>query len=815
MAITLTDRASDSASHTVIKPSLVLEIDGYESIYGIGNIVKYRRVGDVGLYVDGSWVIGDSSLTTNNANSQYISIDGTTQSISQQLQQDKGGATSITSIQVSLIDKDEAITRLISPGFELEDVMGRKCWVWLGFQETAFPEDYILLFAGIIDEVTASGNITLNIAHPEQKKRQEIFVSIETTLNGAITDSQTTITLDSTANLILPYSTEVFTYVKIDDEIIRYTGITGNDITGCIRAQFGTIAVAHDDEASVASFYRITEDSINMALKIMLSGPDEYYATLGVDNFVRSASGTNVANSIFFAGVNVETKYGLTVGDFITTTGASQSSNNNSLMTVSSIDITDDGSVVTITGATLVLELASSATASFKSKYNVWPDGLGLGGDQVDVAEYERLSDLFTSRIPTMDFYLTDTVKAKDFIDKEVLYPANLFTLPRKGKISCGVISPPLAIALLPQINKTNITNPESIRIKRSLGKYFYNTVIYKYDFDAVETDLSTAGYIKVDEDSKARIPVGTKALVITSKGLRNNTATTQILDANSDRTLERYKFAAETIQVSVFYGVGFNIDVGDVVYFGDDDLNIVDTALGERGFAPRLCEVVDKKMNIVTGRVDLTLVDTNYNTTGRYGIFSPSSMLASGSTTTQLVIQNSYGTTAPEIEKDKWVDYIGEDILIHDITYSTTYTATILGFDPSDDTIMRITTIGSPPPAGYIIDIINYPSSSDPTESLLYKSIHCFSGPQVAVTSGVSATQFSVGAGDISKFFVGSQILVHNDDYSSVSNEVYVESIVGTTITTRSTLGLTPTSSYLVDLIGFSADQGSAYRYL
>lgn len=815
MSLPLTERAKDATLATIKKPSLVLEIDGYESIFGIGNIVKYRRVGDVGLYVDGSWVIGDNSLTTNNANSQYISIDGTTQSISQQLNQDKGGATSITSVQISLIDKDEAITRLISPGIELEELLGRKCYVWLGFQDTAYPEDYIILFAGIVDEISASGNITLNIAHPEQKKRQEIFVNIETALDGAIDNSQTTITLDSTANLLLPYSTEVLTYVRIDDEIIRYTGISGNDITGCTRAQFGTIADAHDDDASVSSFYRLTAQAIDLALKLMLSGPEEYYATIGVDNFVRSASGTNTANTIFIAGVDVATKYGLTVGDFVTTTGATNAANNVTLAEVSSISFSNDGSVITLTGVSLVLELNSSAEVSFKSKYNVYPDGLGLGGDEVDVAEFERIDALFTSRIPDMDFYVTDTIKAKDFIDKEVLYPSNLFTLPRRGKVSLGVVSPPLAIALLPRLNQTNIINPENLRIKRSLGRYFYNTIIYKYDFDAVETDFSTAGYIRVDEDSKSRIPVGTKSLIITSKGLRNTTATTQILDANSIRLLERYKYASEMITLSCFYGVGFNIDVGDVVYFGDDDFNIVDTTKGERGFTPRLCEVIDKKMNIVTGRVDLTIIDTNYLSTGRYGIFSPSSILASGSTTTQLVIQNSYGTTAPAIEKDKWVDYIGEDILIHDITYTTTYTATILGFDPSDDTLMNITTIGGAPPAGYIIDIINYPASASPEEALLYKSIHCFSGPQVAVTGGTSTTSFTVGAGDVSKFFVGCQIKVHLGDYSTESPEVYVESIVGTTITTRTSLGFTPTSSYLVSLIGFSQDQGPSYRYL
>ena len=47
-------------------------------------------------------------------------------------------------------------------------------------------EDHVIIFSGIIDEISATGNITLNIAHPEQLKRQEIFISTETALNGGI-----------------------------------------------------------------------------------------------------------------------------------------------------------------------------------------------------------------------------------------------------------------------------------------------------------------------------------------------------------------------------------------------------------------------------------------------------------------------------------------------------------------------------------------------------------------------------------------------------------------------------------------------------
>lgn len=817
MSFQVTQNAQDKIDSQNKKPSLVLEIDGYDYKFSLSRLDRVIRVGDVGLTVDGSWVIGgtrsDESLLP------YISLEGTTQSISQQMQQDKGGASSVSSIQVSIIDYREKVTELVSPGFVLDDLLGRSAWVYLGFQDTLFPEDHVIIFSGIIDEISATGNITLNIAHPEQLKRQEIFISTETALNGGINSIVTTITLDSVENFLSPYSTEFLTYVKIDDEIIRYTGInTGlNQLTGCTRAQFGTVAASHSDDASVSSFYRLIGSANDLALKVLMSGPDEYWVEdIPVGNFVRSAAGVDTADTIFIPGVDIKQKYGVNVGDYLTTTLATNSANNVSLETISSIEITDDGSIITASGAGFVLEVVSSALIKFKSQYNVLPDGLGLGGSEVDVEEFNRINTIFASYMPDFDFYLTSTVNGKEFLDKEILYPANMFSLPRKGRVSLGVVSPPLAVATLPVIDASNIIQPEKISIKRTIGRYFYNTVIYKYDFDAVETDKPLAGYIRIDEDSKNRIKkVGTKSLVINSKGLRNTADTTTILDINTQRVLDRYKFAAEMFNISVFYGIGYLIEVGDIVYFGDENLRILDSKNGRRGFEPRLCEIVDKKMNIATGRIDLTLVDTNYSTEGRYGIFSPASIVGVGSTPTELVITSSYGTAAYELEKDKWTGYIGENLLIHDANWTTTYNTVLRGFDPSDPTIMLIDSIGVSLSAGFIVEIEQYSSSSNPEDSIKYKSIHCYFNPTISVASGTSNTVFSVGAGDVSKLFVGATIMVHDDDFSDYSPEVKVTDIVGTTVTVSASLGFTPSSSHYIEYVGFSSDEGPAYRWL
>ena len=815
MAFNLTEGARDKQNLSRQEPSLVLEIDGYPKVFGMSKLLKYTRIGGPGLYIDGTWVIGGTYIDTSVQD--WISIDGTTSTISQQLLQDKGGTSSITSFQITLIDYQEQVTELISPGVVLDDVLGREAFVYLGYKDTLFPNDYVILFNGIIDQVDSGGTITLNVANPETKKRQDIFKNIETELDGAINNSVTTIKLASIANLLLPVTGSLETYVRIEDEIIRYTGInTGtNEITGCTRAQFGTIAASHSDETSVASFYRLQGKATNLALQLMLSGPDQYYKTdYPVSNFGVDGDGNINLQGIFFAGVDMVEKWGLSVGSFITTTGAVNGANNVTLRTINSLTVDPQGTFAIISGAPLVIEGGSPGVAAFKSQFNILPDGLGMGAHQVDVAEFDRIDTLFVGQIPTYDFYLTDTINGKDFIDREVLFPANLFSLPKKGKSSLGVVSPPLAIATLPQLNSDRVTRPNQIRITRSIGKYFYNTAIYKFNFDAVETDKPLSGYIRVDTDSQAQIPVGTKAITIVSKGLRNDANTQAILDLNSRRLLAKYKFAAEAIKLSCFYSVGFNIDVGDVVLFGDTDLDLPDSTSGTRGFEPRLCEVVNKSMNIMTGQVDLVIIDTSYKVEGRYGIFSPSSVLGVGSTTTSLIITDSFGTTAPDIERNKRQPYIGENILIRSDNYATQYSSRILGFDPTNNYRMFIDAIPAAPPAGFLVDVAFYPASTNPQVQFLLKNIFVFMDPSIAVVSGTSSTVFSVGALDVGKFTLGCVVLLHNADYSTVSPEAKVTAISGTQITVDRSLGFTPSSIHTVELIGFR-DRGHPYRYI
>ncbi len=114
------------------------------------------------------------------------------------------------------------------------------------------------------------------------------------------------------------------------------------------------------------------------------------------------------------------------------------------------------------------------------------------------------------------------------------------------------------------------------------------------------------------------------------------------------------------------------------------------------------------------------------------------------------------------------------------------------------------------------MIDIARYPESTDKSQNQLYKLIHAFFSPSVEIVSGISATQFTVGAGDIGKMKVGATVQVHDYDYTNLSDEVKVSAVdTGTnTVTVDASLGFTPTAGMRAEYIGFS-DGGGAYRYI
>lgn len=716
MAFETTIRAQQAAARIVKQPNLVLCIDGIDTKFGAVSLLEVIRIGDPGLFIDGSWVIGGFREIDDQLSA--LSMDNSTTTIKQQLDIDKGRGSSISSMELGLIDFGGEISRVISPGVVVEDVLGRKAMVYLGFADnTSFPEDYIVVFRGIVDDIKADqGIVKLNIAHPDQKKRQRVYPLINTQLNGAIDSSQTTITVDGTDGFLVRTSgpdgtpdSSFTSYIRIEDEIIQYTNVTGTQFTGCTRGALGTVAVAHDDEADVDSFYRLQGNSIDLALKLMLSGwQGPYVEDLEVTSFNYIGDGSTVPNTIFFSGINIETNHGIVVGDYITTTGSAVGANNVSVMEVVNVTVDEFGSYIEVDGVSFVDELDSAAVMAIRSQYDTLPNGFMMSGDEVDIAEHHRVKTLFLASFD-YDFYLKDSIESgTEFLEQQIYKPAGSYSLPRKARASVGYFVGPLPNASSILINETNITNPDKLKIRRTINKNFFNTIVYKYEVDPIE-DKFLRGKITQSADSLDRIPVGTRALVIEAQGMRTALSGANNATIASNRRIDRFRFGSEFLEgVDITYEYGYNIEIGDIIILDGENLNLLDSSTGEREKPAKFFEIINKSLNIKTGKVTLDILDTSFEGFNKYGLIGPSSRIKSGFSQTQFLIEEHFNSPFGAAEYKKWERYPGVRVKVRSSDFTTRFAQTfITGI--SGNTITVADNLGFTPQPGDIMELSDY----------------------------------------------------------------------------------------------------------
>lgn len=110
-----------------------------------------------------------------------------------------------------------------------------------------------------------TGNVELKLFGSSAKPGVEVLsdntkvlYNNDTTLNGAIDATQTTITLTDATNF--PASGAV----EVESESITYTGISTNDLTGCTRGAHGTANVSHVDTTAVHNSYYTDQGGTNI-----------------------------------------------------------------------------------------------------------------------------------------------------------------------------------------------------------------------------------------------------------------------------------------------------------------------------------------------------------------------------------------------------------------------------------------------------------------------------------------------------------------------------------------------------------------------
>jgi len=826
---------------------IVVQIPGVDNLSNITINTKIRY-GDPGLFYGvGGFVYGGLRAVGNQRS--LLSLEGL--NLSQKLEPEQGRG-SISQINLSFIDKDGYMSKVVSPGVIIDEILGKPVKIFMGYEQISFPEDYFVIFRGIITGVTPkAGMVTLQFSDTNIKQKQSgFFFTGKTTLFSDITSIATTIPVvengDFHKKIAGPDGTYfsgapgnpgpngVRVFIKIDDEWIEYqqagfetTGFGVNQFLHVIRGARGTTAAAHTTGATVDSGIEIQDHSVDMALKLYLSGWNgPYLKGAHILNIVHTGDivlGDEPGAIILPQGDDADQTYGLFPGDFITITGASNGVNNQTAVITGFEDLeSQPNRIIRTNSVTMVPEMSTSAVFSVRSQFDVYPVSAGakLTGDEVDVAGHITLRDTFLSQNENSYrfFIIADKSPAKSFVESQIYLPMACYSLTRYGRISMGISKPPLADERLQVLDKTNILNATELMPQRmaTQNRKFFNEVDYTFDYDDAENPQSLNNAI----DATALDLIGiSSVLPIDSLGSRTNLGFLVIINRRTRFFLQRYSRGAVLLNPRVNWAVGCQIEAGDIVAVNDGGfLQITNFATGQRNIGAQLFEVLDRSSTIKDGTVQLQLLGgVNSSVNDRYATISPSSLTTSASTSSHLVITESFGVLFPGKEQKKWIKYVGLGVHVHDKKYTVSGTSVITAIDSGNDHQLDIDPpLGFTPPAGYIVDIIDYPTDPDPNDSALYKVVHCFLDPSPLVTAGVSNFAFQVGAGDIGKFFVGSIVYIHNTDYSILSPEATVTMVdTGTnTVTVGSSLTFTPAAGQFVELVGFG-DRGGPYRFI
>lgn len=597
--------------------------------------------------------------------------------------------------------------------------------------------------------------------------------------------------------------------------------------------------------SDVTAAVAISGHPMDVALTVMLSGfggpfiSGEPVLSVGFDG--TSANGYAICLP---PGVDAIRDYGLTpglasssevtkLGDQVTISGSAVPANNQSCIITAIADgPNNQNQVLYVQPSSGTLSPDNVATLAFRSKYDRLPVnyGLKIPPKFIDVAAHEYVRDVYLNDSGYQVFPLIQNQQVgKDFIESQCYLPFGCYGVTKLGRLSISLTRPPIAQGDPVQLDKTNILNPQNITVTRGLNnRRFFNLVQYQYDKTDAGKYLSV--YRALDTDSLNLIGQQT-ILPINSDGLQTSvngtlTGSPDIVASVSNRFLNRYADVAFEIKMQVNLEAGARIEAGDIVKVVDDgSLGVTNFDTGDRDLGDNLFEVIDRTLDIKAGVCSLTLLsNVGFLSSDRFGGIAPSSTVdavsSTAPTTTTFGLAPSFGQVFGSNEYLKWVDYVGQEIIVYSPTWSYYGTSTITAVDvPSasypSGKITVSPALAFTPANADVISVANYPTNTVATQNAYSKSVHAYLDPSVTITAGTSATVFTVALGDVAKFLTGAILYVHDDNYTNRSPNVEVLSANALTgvITVSASLGFTPSAGMLAELIGF-ADHGAGYMF-
>ena len=197
--------------------------------------------------------------------------------ISQKIVPDEG-RSEIGSFSFSLVDKNAAFTDAMRAQLfdQSAGLRRRKVQFYVGYKGMNFADFQLFQTQTVLRCTYREGCYQITCSDITRALRKEIFRPVTTTLRESASE---------TATEILVYSTEPFDmilhgtaysdapnstvgYIRIEDEIIRYTSKSANQFNGCTRGALNTKAVAHSVDGSTTASRRTQVEEF-----IYLEGP--------------------------------------------------------------------------------------------------------------------------------------------------------------------------------------------------------------------------------------------------------------------------------------------------------------------------------------------------------------------------------------------------------------------------------------------------------------------------------------------------------------------------------------------------------------
>lgn len=615
------------------------------------------------------------------------------------------------------------------------------------------------------------------------------------------------------------YDSSVSLFIKVDNEYMKYTALSGNLLT-VVRSQRSTTADFHNTNSDVSNVFELQGNVIDLALKVMLSGWNgPWISNVKIASFNETMDLTVgvLDNAIVLPdAVDAVEDYGLAPGDYLTVTG---SSFNNRVFTVKSFTTANGyANKVIFVNETTIYETLTTPVMSIRSQYDTLPIACGtkLKPIDLDLAGWQKTRQIYCFQADCVfRIFISQPESGKDWIEQQLLLPTGLYSTTRFGRLSCSATKPPLASDLLVVLDNSNVIDPQNTSVTRSINsRRFFNEVQVKYDY--TDDDKETNILSLIDTDSLFNFDTQS-VLPITAKGLRTDLLATSFIKRRAGYIVRRYKNAAYEISIKTNFKAASLVQVSDTVLLNDNgNLQITNFETGKRDIGSQLFEVIQTQPDLKSGTGQLTLLSNlGYQATDRFGGIAPSSQIdATQSTTTRLKMKPSYGAKYSNQEYKKWTDITGDYVRVHSKNETFSEETQIIGFDSIDPNIMIVSpALSLSPVTNWIIDLARFNEASQ-DNNRKSKLLYAYIDPTLFVVTGISDTQFTVSSSDALKVVPGYEIKIHNPDYSINSVDVFVDTLVGVTVTLKSSLGFTPSTGQKIELVGFK-DISGPYKIL